>query len=79
MNKPAISLVTTVDEAIDEVRAKAFELKELVDNNECVGIAFVVLSRDGRSFVGRYGRGNRVRLLGAVTDLQYTIAKDGDG
>lgn len=78
MSKPAISLVTTVDDNVRAVREKVCDLKAAVDANECVGIAFVLLRRDGGTMVGTYGYGNRVQLLGAVTDLQHIIAKDGD-
>lgn len=46
--------------------------------DEYIAVAIVMLRSDGSNFIKTFNLGKRVHLLGAVTDLQYTIAKNGD-
>lgn len=64
-------LAETISIRLDEMVVKSRE-------TPCVAMAVVILKENGDSFVSTIGKGNRIALLGAITDLQYTIAKDGD-
>jgi len=79
MTIATVSLVTVVDDAVGRTRIKAAEFKERIDSEEFIVVAMVGVRRDGSAIVMSDGRGDRMRLLGAITDLQYMIAKDGDG
>lgn len=74
-----IGLVTKTDETSKEVADTVRQLAEMTEREAYVGVAAVLIRHDGAVFCTSRGRGNRNMLLGAVTDLQYTIAKDGDG
>lgn len=54
------------------------ECTDLAVKRNCVGYAIVMVDRAGTTFVSSFGKGNRVLLLGAIADLQHTIATDGD-
>ena len=77
MNEP-LKLVTMRDDIAITVHEKLLELVSIAKSENFTGMAVVLLRTDGGSYVSTIGRGNRVALLGAVADLQYTIAKDGD-
>ena len=79
MTVAVVPLVTGVDDAVWRTRIKASEFKERIDSDEFVVVAMIGVRRDGSAIVMSDGRGDRLRLLGAITDLQYMIAKDGDG
>jgi len=79
MTVAVVPLVTGVDDAVGRTRIKASEFKERIDSDEFVVVAMIGVRRDGSAIVMSDGRGDRLRLLGAITDLQYMIAKDGDG
>jgi len=71
-------LVTKTDDTAERIRSLMAELLQMVTDEPYLGLALVLLRHDGQPFVSTVGFGNRVQLLGAVTDLQYTIARDGD-
>ena len=79
MTVAVVPLVTGVDDAVWRTRIKASEFKERIDSDEFVVVAMIGVRRDGSAIIMSDGRGDRLRLLGAITDLQYMIAKDGDG
>ena len=60
------------------IRDKLQELSEYADKDNYVAMAVVLIRADGNSFVSTFGKGNRLQILGAIADFQYTIAKDGD-
>lgn len=72
-------LVTKSDDAAEMVRDTMASLLKQVTDENYTAMATVLIRHDGRMFVSHRSNGNRALLLGAVTDLQYTIAKDGDG
>ena len=78
MTVAVVPLVTGVDDAVWRTRIKASEFKERIDSDEFVVVAMIGVRRDGSAIIMSDGRGDRLRLLGAITDLQYMIAKDGD-
>ena len=78
MTVTVVPLVTGVDDAVWRTRIKASEFKERIDSDEFVVVAMIGVRRDGSAIIMSDGRGDRLRLLGAITDLQYMIAKDGD-
>lgn len=65
--KSEFGITDTVDRIVDHLA-----------HNHCVAIACVLIHADGSAYIATKGRGNRLELLGAVTDLQYTICTDGD-
>lgn len=71
-------LVTKRDEVAEKCQRFIQEFADLAGREPFVGIAIVGIKSDNTNYVQTYGRGDRIRLLGAVTDLQYSIAKDGD-
>ena len=73
-----LKLVTTREAVAVEIHEKLTQITAMAGNQSFAGMAVVIVKSDGTTFVSTIGRGNRVHLLGAVTDLQYTIAKDGD-
>lgn len=73
-----LRLVTQRDEDAEAVRQRIQLFLAEATEKDCVGVAMVAVRGDGSSFVMTYGRGSRVLMMGAVADLQYTLAKDGD-
>lgn len=78
MSEP-MKLVTTREQIAVDIHAKLLELAGIAENEDLLGMAVVMARKGGGSWVATLGKNNRVLLLGAVTDLQYTIAKSGDG
>ena len=78
MSAVPLKLVTKKDGTSAEILAKLEELRDLFSDHSFVGFACVLMRDDGVNFVTKIANGNRALLLGMVTDLQYTIAKDGD-
>ena len=60
------------------VRGDVKQLLDYVEARDCIGMAAVMIHSDGTSSVQVRGKGCRTLLLGAVTDLQFSIARDGD-
>jgi hypothetical protein len=75
----SLKLVTKRDAVAVEIQAKLLDIAAMAEKEPLIGMAVVLLRGDGTSWVSTIGYGNRVLLLGAITDLQYTVAKDGDG
>lgn len=74
-----LKIVTKSDEASERVRHTMATLLERVTEDSYTAMATVLIRHDGAVFVTTRSNDNRVMLLGAVADLQYSIAKDGDG
>lgn len=74
----SLKLVTKSDESTARVRDTMAELLRRVTDEDFTAMAVVLIRHDGEVFVSTRTNGNRVMLLGAVCDLQYTIAKAGD-
>lgn len=70
-------LVTGRDSLSTKIVERLNELIDVANDHPYSGMAVVMFRPDGTSFVSTLGEGNRVALLGAVTDLQYTLAKSG--
>jgi hypothetical protein len=73
-----IKLITGRSADADLIVEKLESLVSLSRDRPFIGMAVVLAAADGTTFTSTYGRGNRVLMLGAVTDLQYTLAKSGD-
>lgn len=73
-----IKLVTKTSEASQHVKENMDSLSKRVAKEDYVAMAVVLIRHDGANFVTTRTNGNRVQLLGAVADLQYTLAKAGD-
>lgn len=70
-----VQLKTIAEPAVvDKLR----ELIEQCADHNYVAMACVLLRADGSGFISTIGRGKRVELLGMVTDLQFSLASDGD-
>lgn len=78
MSDQPLKLVTKNESAAERVRELLGEVLEKATAEDCIAMASVIVRKDGSSFIAPFGDGSRVLLLGAVTDLQHTIAKDGD-
>lgn len=74
----AVQLVPRALQVADDIRGDAARLLEYVQARDCIAIATVIVHADGSTAVQKRGPGCRVALLGAVTDLQFSIAADGD-
>ena len=78
MSSP-VKLVTKDDDAKAGVIAMLERALAKQGEHEFTAAAVVMIRNDGISFITTSASGNRCLLLGAVADLGYTIAKDGDG
>ena len=62
----------------EKVRGDVKNMLDYVQARDCVAMACVIVHADGTTAVQIRGTGYRTILLGAVTDLQFSIASDGD-
>lgn len=74
----AVKLVTARSKEAEEVLNTLGRATATATEHACCGVALVLLKPDGTTFVATYGRGTRVMMMGALADLQYTMAKDGE-
>ncbi len=73
-----LKLVTVRSNHSKVIRDKLKALSEFADEDNYVAMAVVLIRADSTAYISTFGRGNRLEILGAITDLQYTVAKDGD-
>lgn len=71
-------LVTSKDADVDAVVDLFERAAKMAREKGFQGAAVVMISRQGTAWVGTHSVGHRMSLLGAVADLQYTLAKQGD-
>lgn len=74
-----LKLVSKRADTAERVREKLEELLRLAIERDFTACAVVLAHTDGTTFTSALAQGNRTLLLGAVHDLAFSIARDGDG
>lgn len=78
MSVSTLSLVQPADAKSQEIVEHLKRLAGIAKDEQFVGLACLLIRKDGAVLVTRADHASRIMMLGAVTDLQHLIARDGD-